>query len=145
MALHICLQCPHLHHSGTGGAGCLGLSGVGGPSGACEQSSVDGPVEGPEITSWVVSPIAPEVLSVCLTTSRLMGDPCALIIGPSLSSSVTSWLWINSKLPMPLERTLMASLLTVSSFRLTIIFLNNKKRITYWFLYLVGHLSRQFT
>ena len=46
MALGICGQWPHLHHSGTGGTGCLGLSGVGGLSGTGCLSGVGGWVGG---------------------------------------------------------------------------------------------------
>ena len=52
-----------------------------------------------------------------LTVRRRMEEPCTLIMGlsPAFSSSGTSWLWMNSRRPIPLDRTRIASLRTVSS------------------------------
>lgn len=70
--LGICLQCPHLHHSGTGSAG--GLCGVGGLAGLLGESpSTKGLVsDGPEDS---------------LTVRRCLGDPFMLLIGPESSVS----------------------------------------------------------
>ena len=139
IGLVICLQWPHLHHSGTGGVGCPGLSGVGGPWGAAglsdvEESSVvaclfgvEKRFEGPGIMSRSSSSWVSELLVPSLTASCLTGDPWALTKGPSLSSCATNWLCINSRLPMPLESTLMASLRTVSSSKPSIMCFGNEK------------------
>ena len=118
MALGICGQWPHLHHSGTGGTGCLGLSGTG-----C-LSGVGGWVGRFGWMSWEPDEEGP---AVSLTFKRLIEEPCTFTMGPSsLSSSGTNWLWINSRLPIPFERTLMASLRTVSSSKFCIRFLKRK-------------------
>ena len=120
MALGICLLRPHLHHSGTGGVGGPGLprlgtlspaSGLSGEGGLadCERSSTSksGVSDGPGDS---------------LTDRRRMEEPCKLIMGLSsaFSSSGTSWLWMNSRRRIPLDRTRIASLRTVSSSKVCI-------------------------
>lgn len=60
---------------------------------------------------------------VSLTVRWLIREPWTLIVRRSLSSWGTSWLWINSRLPIPLERTQIASWWTVFLCKLCMIHL----------------------
>ena len=137
MALGICRQWPHLHHLETGGTGCLGLSGVAGLSGTGCLSGVGGWVGRFGWMSWEPDEEGP---AISLTFKHIMGEPCTFTMGPpSLSSSGTNWLWINSRLPIPLERTLMASLRAVSSSKFCIRFLKRKKYSEVYYKYRTFH------
>jgi len=104
ISLGICLQWPHLHQSGTRSVGCLGLSIVGSLSGnvsCATERNCSATYEGPGIS---------------LALKSLIGEPCAFTEGPLQSfSAASNWLWTNLRLPMPRERTVVASLRTLSS------------------------------
>ena len=86
MALGICLQRPHLHHSGTGGVGGPGLSGLGTLSPA-SGLSVEGGLTGCGRSSTSKSGVS-DGPGDSLTVRRRVGEPCTLIMG--LSSAFSS-------------------------------------------------------
>ena len=121
----ICRQWPHLHHSGIGAVCCLGLSGDGGGSGSGSTSGLT--VRGCEGECGSTSRVTELLFPGGRTVRGLSGDPCLLIMGPESSSpSGINWLWMNSRLPTPLESTLMASRRTVSSSKFKIRFFKLK-------------------